>query len=635
MTVPTKITAESPEARSADLIAANVAHLKSLFPEAFTEGKIDFEALKQLLGGSVDEREEKYGLTWHGKRQARQLALTPSLGTLRPCPEESVDWDTTQNLMIEGDNLEVLKLLQKSYAGKVKMIYIDPPYNTGHDFVYLDDYQDNIKNYLELTRQISDGVGQFTPNVETSGRFHTQWLNMMYPRLKIVRTLLSPDGVIFASIDDREASNMIALFREIFEEDNVECMIWEKVDDGDAGAGRMKAVTRFRIDHEYIICAYKSNQVSFKKKMEIPDFKNEYGNPDNDPRGPYKAGNMSKTEDKSLRSGKNFYTVTSPGGRVFERQWHFDIIEFEALNKDGRIYWGKDNNAVPSIKIFINEPRELVNSSLLKGLGSATSANKSIRELFDGHSVFNNPKPINLMKRLIEMCTNEGDIILDFFSGSGSTANAVMAQMAQDQIARRFMAIQIPEPITDVDTVTSLTKLGLPKIITEITKERLRRVSKIIHEENPIFAGDLGFRVFKLDSSNIATWEPKRDDLAASIQDSIFHLKEGRQDRDILFEILLKYGLDLAVPMTSRTIAQMIVHSIGGGVLTICLADGITAHRAQDLGQGILTWIAELQVAGDAHLVFKDSGFVDDVAKTNLVAILTQGGIEAANIRTL
>ena len=654
-----KIDAGDPETLTANIVQDNVEQLKSLFPEAVTEGKIDFEVLKQLLGGIVDDREEKYGLNWHGKRKARQLALTPSTGTLRPCPEDSVNWDTTQNLMIEGDNLEVLKLLQKSYAGKVKLIYIDPPYNTGKDFVYPDNFQDNIKNYLELTGQTGEGGKKLSSNTEASGRFHTDWLNMMYSRLKLAKDLLAVGGMIFISIDEREMINLSSICEDLFSDNNVESMVWKKVGDGDAGAGRMKSVSRFRTDHEYVVCAYKTDGVQFKKKMEVPNFQNEYGNPDNDLRGPYKAGNMSKTEEKSLKTGKNYFKVVSPSGKVFERQWHFDLDKFAELNRDGRIYWGKEGSAVPSIKIFINEPRELVNSSLLEALGSATSGSKALRELFDGAIVFENPKPLELIRRLIEMSTGTHDLILDFFAGSGTTGHAVSAQNALDGGTRQYILVQLPEPLDENDieqkaAADFCNKLSKPRNIAELTKERLRRAGKKIKEENPLFAGDLGFRVFKLASSNIQAWEPNRDKLAETLEASIEHLKTDRTEQDILFELLLKLGLDLCVPIEKRKFAGKEVHAIGGGVLFACLAEKISRTDVEALAQGIVAWnkefllavgyTAEASKSTDAKknktddkpettCVFRDSGFVDDVAKTNLAAILQQHGL--LNVRSL
>jgi len=341
------ITLHVPESKSADVVAAHIEQLKSLFPEAFTEGKVDFEVLKGLLGGTVDEREEKYGLNWHGKRRARQIALIPSTGTLRPCPEESVDWDTTQNLVIEGDNLEVLKLLQKSYAGKVKLIYIDPPYNTGKDFVYPDNFQDNIKNYLELTGQV-DGEGRkLSSNSEASGRFHTDWLNMMYPRLKLARTLLKDDGVIVISISDYESHNLRHVMNEVFGEENfIAAVIWQKV------YSPKNSARHFSEDHDYVLVYAQSGEkwtpclLPRTEEMEA-----RYINPDNDPRGPWKPGDLSARN----YYGEGTYPVACPSGRTIEgppsgRYWVISKAKFDELNSDTRIWWGSDGNNVPAIQ---------------------------------------------------------------------------------------------------------------------------------------------------------------------------------------------------------------------------------------------------------------------------------------------
>ena len=325
-----KITANAPETRSADVMAENLEHLKSLFPEAFTEGKVDFEVLRQLLGGGVDEREEKYGLNWHGKKQARQLALTPSPGTLRPCPEDSVDWDTTQNLMIEGDNLEVLKLLQKSYAGKVKLIYIDPPYNTGNEFIYPDDFRDTIQNYLALTGQTDIANQKLSSNTEASGRFHTTWLNMMYPRLKLARNLLAEDGCIFISIDDHENSRLRALCDDVFGEENfVTTVIWQKV------FSPKNTASTFSEDHDYLI-VYARHKDLWKPGL-LPRSKENiarYQNPDSDPRGDWMSGAIQARNFYS----KGQYQVTSPSGKVFSNPkgtyWRVSEEKFKELDVD-------------------------------------------------------------------------------------------------------------------------------------------------------------------------------------------------------------------------------------------------------------------------------------------------------------
>ena len=626
-----RFTAEDAETRSPDVVAESVGQLKLLFPDAFTEGKVDFEVLKQLLGGAVDEREEKYGLNWHGKRRARQLALMPSAGTLRPCPEESVDWDTTRNLMIEGDNLEVLKLLQKSYSGKVKLIYIDPPYNTGKDFVYPDDFRDNIKNYLELTSQV-DGEGRkVSSNTEASGRFHTDWLNMMYPRLRLARNLLLEDGVVFISIDDNELPSLRVLMNEVFGEENfVACVIWQKV------FSPKNSARHFSEDHDYIV-VYARNAEVWKPHLlpRTEEMESRYSNRDNDPRGPWTSGDVSARN----YYGAGTYPVTCPSGRVIEgppagRYWAVSKENFDALDSDRRIWWGIDGNNMPRLKRFQSEVQSGKVPQTLWTYNEVGHTQEAKKELIaavsfpDSDSVFETPKPTRLIRRMLQLATGTDDdsLVLDFFAGSGSTMHGVFAQNAEDGGRRRSILVQLPEPIPGSGP-------GGLRTIADITKERLRSAGKNVREENPMFAGDLGFRVFKLASSNIRAWEPNRDDLPTTLQESIEHLKTDRTEQDILFELLLKLGLDLTIPIEQKSVAGKAVHNIGAGTLLVCLAEVIAVAEVEPLALGIAYWHKELAPAGETTVVFRDSAFADDVAKTNLTAILQQHGLD--NVRSL
>jgi adenine-specific DNA-methyltransferase len=629
-----KLTDQDPETKSADLIAGNIELLKSLFPEAITEGKVDFEALKQLLGGTVDEREEKYGLNWHGKRRARQIALTPSTGTLRPCPEDSMDWDTTQNLMIEGDNLEVLKLLQKSYAGKVKLIYIDPPYNTGNDFVYPDDFRDNIKNYLELTGQVEGGK-KISSHTEAGGRFHTDWLNMMYPRLKLARNLLRDDGLLFISIDDCEVAHLRTLLSEVFGEENFEGHIhWRRRPNQPNDPTKMLALVA-----EHVLCfardkaAYKAAGVG---KIALTG---DFSNPDGDSRGDWASKPWKVGADQS----GSRYQITTPTGRVYDEEWMGELTTYQSLLADNRIIFPDRGNGAPRKKYFRFEREEegqcATNWWPHEQFGHNQGANSAMEGLLGEKNVFSNPKPIELLDGIFNVGnTKKTDIILDFFSGSGTTGHAVMAQNATDGGKRRYILVQLPEPLDPVNKDQKIAadycdKLGKPRTIAELTKERLRRAATKIRAENPIFAGDLGFRVFKLDSSNINAWEPDRDNLAQSIFDAAEHLKTDRTEQDILFELLLKLGLDLTVPIEQKNISGKAVYSIGSGVLLACLAPQISNDEVESLALGMVKWYKQLAPTGETQVVFRDSAFADDVAKTNLSAILQQNGLE--NVRSL
>lgn len=641
-----KIGPNDPEARSTDVIAENIQQLRTLFPEAFTEGKVDFDVLKQLLGGSVDEREEKYGLNWHGKRQARQLALTPSAGTLRPCPEDSVDWDTTQNLMIEGDNLEVLKLLQKSYAGKVKLIYIDPPYNTGKDFIYPDNYRDNLRNYLELTGQVDGNYRRLSSNTEASGRFHTDWLNMIYPRLRLARDLLREDGLVAVNIDDGESAQLKVLMSEVFGEENALGVIsWEK---------------RYtRSNNARLFYSLKDTIVVFRKSDAVRTLREErgdgsraiYSNPDEDPRGDWTSSSYVNPATKEQRP-RLVYQIRNPyTGETIEHPthaWKYKPAEYNRHVRERRLWWGQGGTAkFPRLKNFLDEMDDGVVPVDLwdyRSTGTTDEGGQEIKALF-GEAVFDNPKPTRLISRLHELAhsaISKGDdghsITLDFFAGSGTTGHAVMRQQEKHGQAFRYILVQLPEPL-DSDNkdqkiaAAACRELQKPRNIAELTKERLRRAAAKIKQENPEVTGDLGFRVFKLDTSNIRTWEPDREDLDRSLLEHLEHLEQDRSEDDILYELLLKLGLDLCVPIETRAIAGKSVRSVGAGTLIACLAQEIDRQDVEPLALGIAEWHAELAPAGETTVIFRDSAFADDVAKTNLTAILEQHDL--GNVRSL
>jgi len=658
-----KLTSADPETKSPDLAATNLAALRALFPELVTEGPdgvaLNLDVLKQLVGDkTVTDAEEKYGLNWHGKRRARQLALTPSTGTLRPCPEDSVDWDTTQNLMIEGDNLEVLKLLQKSYAGKVKLIYIDPPYNTGKDFVYPDNFQDNIKNYLEITGQTGEGGKKLSSNTEASGRFHTDWLNMMYPRLKLARNLLREDGVLAISIDDSELSNLSALCADVFGAENVIGTI-SNINNPKGRSDDKYLATA----HEYVLLLAKRSELCELLGFEAEEHITKRYNKTDKEGKRYREIDLRKTGDNDRRQDrpKLFYyfyyseelKTLSISREKLNLRGHHEIIPLKEGGNEGNWRWGMDTanekidhliaRFMPNRGIWgvfekdYLEGRALVKSTSVwtfKEVNSERGSEQFIALGFDKY-VFTRPKPIGLLGRLFSLCTSgsENDLILDFFAGSGTTGHAVMAQNAGEGGARRYMLVQLPESVdSDNNEQKSAAdlcdQLGKPRTIAELTKERLRRAGKKIKEENPLFTGDLGFRVFKLASSNIRAWEPDRDKLTETLEASIEHLKTDRTEQDILFELLLKLGLDLCVPIEQKKIAGKQVHSIGGGTLIVCLNEAIVKKEVELLAMGIIAWHKDLAPAGETTVVFRDSAFADDVAKTNLTAILQQHGLE-------
>ena len=683
------------DGKSIDIVNENLEALKGIFPEAFTEDSVDFEVLRQLLGDEVDEGDEKYGLNWHGKKKARQIALMPSLGTLRPCLEESVDWDTTQNIFIEGDNLEVLKLLQKSYANKIKMIYIDPPYNTEGDFIYPDRYQDNLNTYLRYTRQIDDEGLKLTSNTEASGRKHTNWLNMMLPRLKLARNLLSDEGLILSHIDEHEFSNLIALMDEVFgPENNLGPIIWDKRNPkGDA--------TKIATQHEYLIVYAKhvdvlkenhmlkrpkenaermlvkakavfsriggkhvpSDLENAVKKYDIPLTLESY-------RKPYTLNEINEEYKEWLKrqdvsGGEAAYKHIDEKGMVFrtvsmawpnkqqapkeyyiplthpvtgepcpvpERGWRNPPSTMKELLDKGLIVFGDDETKQPERKYLLHENMDENIPSVVPFGGSDDALLKELGIPFD------NPKPLKFAKTILKYFLGKDGIVIDFFAGSGTTAHACVDLNLEQEAQHNYIMVQLPEQL---DSKKKEQKAAfkfcqdndLPTNIAEIGKERIRRAVAKIKEENPDFEGDLGFKVLKLDSSNIRAWNPDRNDLEQTLMDHTEHLVKDRSDEDVLYELLLKRGIDLTIPIEEKTITGKIVYSIGFGALFACLDISISSEEVENLAKGIIDWHKELEPDSDTQVVFRDSAFSDDIAKTNITAILEQHGI--THVRSL
>ncbi|WP_338226063.1 site-specific DNA-methyltransferase, partial [Escherichia coli] len=565
--------------------------------------------------------------TWNGKSKARMLAQTPSAGTLRPCKEESVDWDTTQNLFIGGDNLEVLKLLQKSYHKKVKMIYIDPPYNTGKDFVYKENFKDNIKNYKEITGQVDGDGRSLSSNPETNGRYHTDWLNMMYPRLKLARNLLKDDGIIFISIDDNEYHNLKLMCDEVFGEERfVGSISWKNK----YGAG---AKTKGFIEvHEYILCYSKSELINISSKLS-EDQRGTYNKKDEkyNTRGGYFTQPLMTT---SMDDRKNLQYDIEYDGDIIKpkKQWVWAKERLLKAIEDNEVVIKKKVDGSYSVRYKVYLIDEQGNErkgkplSLLNGPFNQEGT-KEVEELL-GPNIFSFPKPTSLIEFFFGFEINDesdkSGIYLDFFSGSCSSAQAVLHLNLQDNGSRRYIMVQLPELIS---ASSEAYKSGY-KTIAEISKERIRRAAAKIKQENPDYQGDLGFKVLKLDSTNIKPWELDFDLTEQDLEDQISNIKHGREEEDVLYEVLLKYGLDLTLPITEHSVAGHKVFDIGMGALMICLSDDITL----DVVEGIAKLKDELNPE-IMRVVFKDAGFADDVVKTNAVQILKQAGIE--DVRSL
>lgn len=590
---------------------ANVEKLKEVFPEVFADGKVDFDKLQGLLGHYIADDKEKYSFSWKGKADSLRLAQKRSTGTLRPCKEESKDWDRTQNLYIEGDNLEVLKLLQSSYLNSIKMIYIDPPYNTGNDFVYTDDFADGITHYKEVTGQATKS------NPETAGRYHTNWLNMMYPRLKLARNLLTDDGVIFISIDDNEQANLKKLCDEVFGEDNFVAIIpWRK--------RTAKSDVPFGVSQDYEwIMAYARSQDFIaaieggtRKYFETPDF----------PGRPWRIHDLTTQRNASERPNSNFTMINPKTGKEYpanpNRTWAVTEDTFEGYYKQGKIVFPNDydflNISQPAFRYFKDDDEKkagesfgyiAVSTNLPKEIGMTKEGTAEINELFD-KKVFGFPKPVALIKFLISITTkfDKNAIILDFFSGSATTAHAVMQLNAEDGGNRRFICVQLPEK---TDEQSEAYKAGY-KTICEIGKERIRRAGEKIKEESPLTTQNLdtGFKVFKLDSSNLVKWDntPTTDEeeVKKRIQQSLFYLVEGREDLDLVYEIMLKYGLSLTLPVEERkfdVVTAYIINHPDYKVL-ICLQPNITLSAVEEMDKETIgTYIFADRCFADANIL--------------------------------
>jgi len=586
---------------SINIVNENIEIIGNIFPNTVVETedgiKIDFDILKQELSNEIIVgNKERYGLTWPGRNAAKASASIPSQNTLRPMVESSVDFENTKNIYIEGDNLETLKLLQESYLNKIKCIYIDPPYNTGNDFIYNDKFKKDEKDELIESGQIDEIGNKLVSNKISNGRFHSDWLSMMYSRLLLSKKLLTEDGVVFISIDDNEHSNLTKLAELVFGDNNVEQMIWDKISNNDnAGTGKMKITYRFRRDHEYIIVCYKNkDNCLFNKPQRLKKTKNEYGNIDNDPRGNWISSEICKSEEKSNPNGKNYYTITTPAGLKITRQWHFSETELNELINDNRIYWG-NGKIIPRLKKFLSEPTPVTPSSILSNIASQTDGNNDLKEL---GLEFSNPKPVNLIKWLIEIGSDKDSYVLDFFSGSATTAHAVMQLNAEDNGNRKFIMIQLPEQCDNCQEY---------KTICDIGQERIRRAAtKIKKETNAII--DYGFRVYKIDSSNMKDVYYKPDEIVQE-QLNLFetNIKEDRTTDDLLTQVILDLGLTLDLKIEQRQILNNKIYCVEGNLLITCFDDNIN-----------LNIIEEISKYKPLKVVFKDSSFETDEDKINL-----------------
>lgn len=622
---------------SMDIEATNKEKLQAVFPECFTEGKLDIDKLLSLCGEYITDDFEKYEFKWKGKSECLRLAQRRSTATLRPCPSESVHFDTTQNLYLEGDNLEVLKLLQKSYFRKVKMIYIDPPYNTGNDFVYEDDFADPMRRYVEVTQQTTKS------NPETMGRYHTNWLNMMYPRLRLAANLLRDDGVIFISIDDGEQSNMRKLCDEVFGEENFMAqIIWQKV-----YSPRMD-VQGFSTSHDYVLCYVKSNVESIRQEAFTQNAAQfNFTDPANGKK--YRRRSIRKEGSHSTRSERPnlWFALPAPDGtEVYpykpdgtEGCWRWSMETYKENEQKGIVEWVRTENGWQAYaKQYLDtdalKPPETL--WLHQEVGHNHAAAEELKKLLDG-KVFDSPKPKELIIKMLKLATypDSSDIILDFFSGSATTAHAVMQLNAEDGGNRRYICVQLPEVC---DEKSEAFKAGY-KNICEIGKERIRRAgAKILEEvkqknnqlklgEEPKPLPDAGFKVFKLDSSNLKIWDdtPIEDGDVATLFDRIDGhidgLKPDRSDEDLIYEILLKMGYPLTAGLATADVGGLTVYKVEGGTMLVCLQEGITAEH-----------IEQMAALSPQKVVLAGRGLADSSTKANAFYLLENRGIELKTI---
>lgn len=601
---------------SMDGVAANIDKIGALFPNCVTEtmkgGKvvraIDFDMLRQELSDIVvDGPTERYKFTWPDKRKSVLAANAPITSTLRPCREKSVNFDTTQNIYIEGDNLEVLKLLQETYLGKIKMIYIDPPYNTGNDFVYEDDFSETAKAYLADSGQYDELGNRLVENTETNGRFHSDWLNFIYPRIKLAKDLLTADGAIFISIDDHEIDNLKKVCNEIFGERNfIACVAWQR------NYAPISLKKFFSESHEYCLI-YARNVDTFKMNL-LPrtDKQNkDYTNPDNDPRGPWKVGNL--TVGPAVE--KQVYEIVGPTGKRFMPPsgycWRFTKERFEEMRKDNRIWFGLDGNNSPVPKLFLTEVQDGVTPMTLwtfEDAGHNQIATRELRDIF-GASIFTSPKPVKYITRYIQIGMNKEDIVLDFFSGSATTAHAVIQQNAADGGKRKFILVQLPEQTAEK---SEAFKNGYSDIC-QIGEERIRRVGKSITESSPLTTQnlDIGFRVFKLDSSNMKDVYYNPDEYTmGSLFGMADNIKDDRTPEDLLFQVMLDLGILLSSKIEETVIGGKKVFSVADGYLYACFDSDVSEETVKAIAQ-----------KKPYYAVFRDSGFATDSVATNFEQI--------------
>jgi adenine-specific DNA-methyltransferase len=605
---PAKLKMHSP-----DLTAEKIRQISELLPNCVTESRgedgsvrqaIDFDQLRQELSDHIVEGPaERYRLDWPGKREAILTANAPIAKTLRPCREESVDFDTTKNLFIEGDNLDALKLLQETYLGKVKLIYIDPPYNTGNDFVYEDDFAEGGIEYLIRSNQQDELGARLITNAESNGRFHSDWASMIFARLTVARNLLREDGVMFISIDDHEQANLRKICEQVFGEQNfVAAIVWQKRYVSNVTAQWLSDM------HDYVLVfARDKDQLSFHDWKRTREQEAAYKNPDNDPRGVWRAQDLSASKPYSA----GLFEIVGPTGGKFlpppNRYWRCNEEQFNTWKNDGRIWWGVNQDARPMLKAFLKESERGITPHTWwehEFAGHNKEATLELKELFSGNAPFSSPKPVKLLTRVLELATKSSDLVMDFFAGSGTFAEAVYALNAENTEQRRFIVVQVPEPLDPPsDRFAS---------IAEITKERIRLAGAKVAEPNLVTKRvDTGFRVLKIDTSNMQDVYYTPDETQqGSLLDHVNNIKPDRTPEDLLFQVLLDWGVDLASPIASDTVDGKQVFFVDGNALAACFDFGLTDE-----------FVKQIAERKPLRAVFRDASYSSDAAKINVEQI--------------
>lgn len=608
---------------SPDLSQDNIAKIRALFPGCVTEARdeatgavrlaVDFDQLRQELSEHIVEGpQERYRLDWPGKREALLASNAPIAKTLRPSESDSVDFLGTHNLFIEGDNLEALKVIQETYLGKVKLIYVDPPYNTGRDFVYDDDFAENAESFMVRSMQTSASGDRLVANPESNGRFHSDWLTMMYSRIRLAKTLLSEDGVFLTSIDDGEVSNIRKICDEIFGEDHFAAqIIWKKrntpPNDRVIGA-----------QHDYILVYFKNDLAGINLRPRTDDQIARYKNPDDHPKGPWVVGDLTANVKGGRFSQALYYPITNPNtGEEFyppnNGNWRFNKDRIERLIASDEIYFGKDGTSSPKLKRFLCDVKDGATWTTLWDFAPFnTSGTNEMRDIFGNSVLFENPKPIGLLEHIVDLGASSDALVMDFFAGSGTTAHAVLKKNSEDGGSRRFIMIQLPEA-TNEDSEAH--KAGY-KTIAEVSKERIRRAGKKILEGecHPDWNRDVGFRVLKVDTSNMKDVYYRPDELKQSdLLDMVDNVKEGRTAEDLLFQVLVDWGVDLTLPIRRETVQSKTVFFVDDNALVACFDRGVT----EDL-------VKELAGHEPLRVVFRDNGFVSDAVKINVEQIFRQ-----------